>query len=160
VDLGCSYGWFVKHFSDLGYDSLGVDLDGPALEVGRRIYGLPTARLHSAELPSFLAKGQVHDIVTMFSVLHHFALRPEQMTPEELIRAVDRITGSVLFLDTGQAHEQWFRETLPQWNEEFIVDWIMKNTSFTHVVALGIDIDNAGMFRDNYRRTLFACFRS
>ena len=46
-----------------------------------------------------------------------------------------------------------------EWNDAFVVDFIRQNTSFARVVLIGADLDHAGPYRGNYRRTLFACVR-
>jgi hypothetical protein len=76
------------------------------------------------------------------------------------MKKVDAITGSVLFFDTGQSHEEWWRRTLPEWNDEFITEFVQRNTSFDQVIPLGRDADNVGRYANNYQRTLFACVRS
>jgi hypothetical protein len=98
-------------------------------------------------------------VVLLLSVLHHCVLRRGPCGPEELLRRVDRVTGSVLFLDTGQAHEQWFRASLAAWNDARIMEFLRRHTSFRRIVPLGTDRDDAGPYRGNYRRTLFACLR-
>ena len=66
-----------------------------------------------------------------------------------------KITKKVLFFDTGQNHEEWFRKALPQWDVPFIVDWLRAHTSFREIVPLGIDTDARPPYDRNYRRTLF-----
>ena len=48
----------------------------------------------------------------------------------DFIRKVDAVTGTVLFLDTGESHEDWFKESLAEWDAEFIKKWLKENTSF------------------------------
>jgi hypothetical protein len=65
-------------------------------------------------------------------------------------------TKSVLFFDTGEAHESWMRNVLPDWTPQFIANWILENSDFTEVIPLGIDGDNRPPYEENYGRTLFA----
>jgi hypothetical protein len=104
--------------------------------------------------------GRKLDVVLFLSVLHYFPLKRAAGAPEEMLKKVDAITGSVLFFDTGQSHEEWWRNSLPEWNDDFIIRFIKQNTSFTHVLPLGRDSDNVGPYSDNYARTLFACIRA
>lgn len=161
LDLACSYGWFVNEFARRGSAATGVDTDLAALKVGRIAYGLRPDQTVRSDLRTFLATSdRTWDIVLFLSVLHHFVLNPRRGRPEELLRQVDRVTGSCLFVDTGQSHERWWRGALSKWDNEFVVDFIRRHTSFSHVIPLGTDSDNAGPYPDNYRRTLFACIRT
>lgn len=161
VDLACSYGWFVNEFGKRGYQVTGVERDPTALNIGRIAYGLPREQLVQSDFESFANSCRgTFDVVLLLSVLHYYPLKRAAGTPEDMIRQVDAITGSVLFFDTGQSHEEWWRRSLPEWNDEFIINFIKQNTSFTHVLPLGRDSDNVSPYRDNYARTLFACFRA
>ena len=73
------------------------------------------------------------DIVSCFSVLHHFVLGNMRCSAEESIRKVDAVTGTALFLDTAECHEKWFAESLAGWDAEFIRKWLKEHTSFTRV---------------------------
>ena len=160
VDLACSYGWFVNAFSKRSCDALGVEVDPTLLNIGRTAYGLQTEQLVQNDFTAFASNcDRTFDVVLLLSVLHYYPLKRAPGTPEEVLRKVDAITGSVLFFDTGQSHEEWWRKSLPEWNDEFIIKFIKENTSFTHVSPLGRDSDNVGSYRNNYARTLFACFR-
>jgi SAM-dependent methyltransferase len=161
LDLACSYGWFVREFAARGSAATGVDSDEAALTIGRIAYGLRPDQSVHIDLRTFLSAppARTWDVVLLLSVLHHFVLRRAAWSPEELLRRVDRITGSCLFLDTGQAHERWWRGSLSKWDDGFVTDFIRRHTSFTRIVPLGVDTDDTGPYRGNYRRTLFACLR-
>jgi SAM-dependent methyltransferase len=160
LDLACSYGWFVREFAYRGSAVTGVDSDPTALKIGRIAYGLRPDQTVQSDLRTFLsACDRTWDVVLLLSVLHHFVLKRTTWRPEDLLRGVDRITGTCLFLDTGQAHERWWRSSLAAWDNAFVIDFIRRHTSFTRIVPLGMDDDNAGPYRGNYRRTLFACSR-
>ncbi len=160
LDLACAYGWFVNEFAQRGSAAMGVDADRSTLRIGQIAYGLRPEQTVQSDLVTFLARcHRTWDIVLLLSVLHHFVLHPRLGSAEELLRRVDRVTGSCLFIDTGQAHERWWRGVLPKWNDAFVVDFIRQNTSFARVVLIGADLDHAGPYRGNYRRTLFACVR-
>ena len=161
VDLGCSYGWFVAEFLKRGADAVGVDINHAALKIGQIAYGLPAGQIVKNNLLSFLDnQHRTYDVVLLLSVLHHFALRPDFGSPEAVLNRVDAATGSVLFIDTGQAHEERYRNTLPQWNQDFIVNFVKQHTSFDRVIPLGVDSDGVGLLKHNFGRMLFACVRS
>ena len=160
IDLACSYGWFVQEFSKRGCDTQGIEMDPTALNIGRIAYGLHPEQLVQSDFQTFLNQcDRTFDVVLLLSVLHYFPLKRAAGSPEEILKKVDSITGSVLFFDTGQSHEEWWRNSLSEWNDEFIIKFIKENTSFTQVSPLGCDSDNVGPYRDNYARTLFACYR-
>ncbi len=160
LDVGACYGWFVNEFGKLGFDARGIEMDPLALELAPLAYGLDPERLAIGDCIELLADARrTADVVSCFSVLHHFVMGRGTSSPEELIRQLDARTGQVLFLDTGQAHESWFRLTLPEWTPEYIAAWIRANSSFTRVEAIGIDTDGVGRFRGKFGRTLFACSR-
>jgi len=158
VDCACSYGWFVKRFKDRGFRVLGLDKDATAINLGRLIYDLEESDFMNVRLEDFLFTNKnTFDIVLCLSVLHHYALGKETASPEEIVEGLSRITKSFLFLDTGQAYEQWFCKKLPEWNTDFIRDFLLKHGIFKEVIPLGSDTDNVGRYSDNYGRILFAC---
>jgi 2-polyprenyl-3-methyl-5-hydroxy-6-metoxy-1,4-benzoquinol methylase len=160
LDIGCSYGWFVAQMAKRGFQAAGIDRDAAAVSVGRLAYGLDSSATQITDIIAFLDREkQRHDIVSCFSVLHHFVLGTMRCSAAEFIRKVDAITGRALFLDTGECHETWFSESLAGWDAEFIRNWLKENTSFTHIEILGTDADNIGPYHDQYRRHLFVCSR-
>jgi SAM-dependent methyltransferase len=161
VDLGCSYGWFVSEFSKQGCCAIGVDRDPAALKIGRIAYALHADQVIQTEIMAFLRScNRTFDVVLLLSILQDFAQRPDFGSPEELLKRIDAITESYLFLETGQNHEQWYRNKLFQWGDDFIINLILQHTSFNHVLPLGVGSDNVGSYSDNYARTLFVCLRS
>jgi SAM-dependent methyltransferase len=161
LDIGCSYGWFVKQFADRGWDALGVDEDPRALKIGRIAYGLGADQLVQMDVDALDSmKGRRFDVVIFLSVLHHFVLNPDFGTPEALLAQVDRLTRSVLFFEMGQEHEAWWQTRLKGWDDEHVIDYIRKHTSFTTVIPLGKDQDSVPPYEQNYGRTLFACLRT
>ncbi len=163
MDVGSSYGWFVKKMSELGFLSYGVDRDPFGMEIGFKVYGLNRENFILSDIALALERlvndGKNYDVVSMFSVLHHFVLGKSSCTAENLIKMIDKITGKVLFIDTGQEHESAFAGALDGWNVEFIQKWIKSNSSFTEVIPLGDDEDNREPFKGYYKRTTFACIR-
>ena len=161
VDLACSYGWFVAQFAREGWQAHGVESDPSAIRMGRIAYGLSGDRTTHSTIQAFLHESdRKFDVVLCLSILHHFLMNPRTCRAEDLLRQVDAITGSVLFFDIGQNHEEWFKDRLPEWDDTHIVNWIKQNTTFTEVIKLGVDSDDVGPYRTNYRRSLFACIRN
>ncbi len=131
-----------------------------AIGLGEIAFGLEPGAVDEGECSAFLAGAATrYDVVSCFSVLHHFALGNGPCSAEELLARLDRATGRVLFFDTGEAHEAWFRDLLPQWTPAFIGSWLREHSTFREVVALGTDEDAVAPFADNYGRTLFLCSR-
>ena len=160
LDVGACYGWFVAQLHADGFDAAGVELDPRAAELASWLYSVEQQRMTTSEASAFLtALRSTYDVVSCFSVLHHFVLGRGPCSAEELIRLLDRATGQVLFFDTGEAHEAWFAEVLPEWDADYIEKWLRANTSFRDVIRLGVDEDARGPYAANYGRTLFACVR-
>jgi SAM-dependent methyltransferase len=160
-DLACSYGWFAQAFARQGCRVLGVEHNELSLRIGHIAYGLQDQQTLQADLVDFLEADRASaDVTLLLSILHHFVMRPDRLSPEALLRLVDRATAKVLFLDMGQEHETWFRRALAGWDDERIVAFIRANTTFTRILKIGVDSDGDGRFAGNYGRSLFACIRS
>jgi hypothetical protein len=180
LDICCSYGWFVAQMGRRGFQAFGIDRDNAAICVGRIAYDLDDSATLVADLTTFLdeperqyrvrrriahapaespAPGSRYDIVSCFSVLHHYVLGAIPGSAADFIRKVDALTGKVLFFDTGECHEGWFKERLVGWNADFITKWLKENTSFARIEMLGTDADNVAPYGNQYQRHLFACSR-
>ena len=169
LDLASSYGWFVKAFSELGFDAHGVERDAIAVRVGLAAYRLDPAAIEIASIERFLADpGRRYDVVLFLSILHHFVIGRESTrvlrrrgdgAARELFAQVDHACGRVLFFDTGEEHETWMADKLPGWSPDFIEGWLRRHGTFDEIVRLGVDRD-VETFPGNYARTLFACVRS
>jgi hypothetical protein len=144
---------------DRGHLAHGVELDPRAVEFGNLVYELPDDAVAVGDVVDFLTAEPTFDVVSCFSLMHHFALGRGRVSAEELLELIDRSCRRVLFFDTGQATERWFRDLLPDWTPEYIEKWLLTNSSFTSVNALGTDEDGVGNYAGNYGRTLFACTR-
>lgn len=160
IDIGSNYGWFVSQMGQLGFESFGLERDPIAASVGFAVYGVRPEQIFVSDCVQFLREtDSVFDVTSCLSVLHHFVRRRAGVCAEEFIHLIDRITGRILFLDMGQSHEQWFQKTLPEWDADFIEDWLKKHTSFRQIYRLGIDEDSVPPFEGNYSRMLFACVK-
>jgi hypothetical protein len=160
LDIACSYGWFVRAFGEAGFEAHGVEIDWAAIEIGRLVYGLKSEQVTRSDAVQFLQGNPgSYDVVSCFSLLHHFILNRASISAVEMLKLIDRATKTVLFLDMGQEHEEWFKESLAGWNADRIEEWLRENSTFTKIYRLGVDRDNVPPFADNYGRTMFACLR-
>lgn len=160
LDVASCYGWFVARMDELGFDAHGVERDPLGPLVGLAGYGLDPERIEVGDAVAFLRESDHRwDVVSCFSLMHHFVIRDLGCEPEELVRLLDSVTGRVLFLDTGQGHERWFRKSLRGWDPERIRRFLSENTTFDRIVDLGPDSDAVPPYQDNYGRHLFACIR-
>lgn len=163
LDVGSSYGWFVSQMSQAGFHAFGMERDPFGMEIGFKVYGLQREQIIHSEISLGLEQEISHkkkyEVVSCLSVLHHFVLHKNSVSAEDFIKLLDKITGKVLFLDTGEEHETAFGDALKGWNPAYIQDWIKKHTSFKEVIILGIDQDRHKPFDTYYGRTLFACIK-
>jgi SAM-dependent methyltransferase len=160
LDICCSYGWFVAEMRRRGFQAFGIDRDTAALSVGRLAYGLDDTANQITDVTTFLDKKETrYDLVSCFSILHHFVRGHMRRSAAEFIRKVDAATGKVLFLDTGECHEDGFKEILAGWDAEFITKWLKQHTTFSRIEILGTDSDNVSPYEKQYQRHLFACSR-
>jgi hypothetical protein len=160
LDIACSYGWFAHAFGQLGFDAHGVEMDKAAVAVGRLAYGLEKDQVVRSEPATHLRSNQArYDITSCLSLLHNFILGRASISAEEMLRLIDRATGTALFFEMGQSHEAPFSSSLAGWDADRIEQWLRDNSSFTKIYRLGTDQDNVPPFADNYGRTLFACMR-
>ncbi len=160
LDVASCYGWFVAAMQQHGFAAQGVERDPKAPELAMVLHGLTRDQVATSDAMEFLgAAPQQWDVVSCFSLLHHFVLGRGSATASELVKALDRSTRSVLFLDTGQEHETWFRESLAGWDAERVRRFLAKETSFDRIIDLGPDQDDRPPYSGNYGRHLFACVR-
>ncbi len=161
LDVASCYGWFVAQMQDLGFDAHGMERDPLGAVLAEQVYGVRPGRIAVGDCAELLpASESTFDVVSCFSLLHHFVLGRGSCSAERLIELIDRTTGRVLFFDTGQGTEAWFRSTLPDWDADHVERWLGEHTSFDEIVRLGPDEDAVAPFEDNYGRMLFACVRS
>ncbi|WP_157181038.1 polysaccharide biosynthesis C-terminal domain-containing protein [Actinopolymorpha alba] len=164
LDVASCYGWFVRQFARRGFAAEGVERDPLAPRLGAAVYGLDPQRISVGDAVEFLRNaqdtGHRWDVVSCFSLLHHFVLGRGSTTAEELARLLDGVSARVLFLDTGQDHEAWFARSLAGWNAQHIGNFLRCHTTFDEIIDLGPDQDAIPPYADNYGRHLFACVRT
>ena len=116
LDVASCYGWFVNEMSTAGYDARGIERDPLGPRLGNVVYGLAERAIRVGDAERLLLDEPRADVVSCFSLLHHFVLGRASVDAAELVRLLDRVTGRVLFFDTGEGHEAWFRESLAGWD--------------------------------------------
>lgn len=160
LDVASCYGWFVAEMAKEGFKSRGLERDPLGAELGEIAYGLNRDAIMVGDATSILeGQGKKWDIVSCFSLIHHFGLTNNRVGLDRFLRALDNVTGSVLFLDSGQEHERNYRELLKGWTTDGIRQMVLDATSFTDVTLLGPDGDGVGEYAGNYGRVLFAFTR-
>jgi hypothetical protein len=161
LDIASFYGWFVGQMADRGYQAEGIERDPLGRVVGQAAYGVDPGSIRVGDCETLLEEaGRTWDVVSCFSLLHHFVLGRGAISHEELLRRIDAVTGRVLFLDTGQEHEEWFSESLAGWDAEKVRRTLAENTTFDEIIDLGPDADAVPPHERNYGRHLFACIRT
>lgn len=161
LDVASCYGWFVDQMASLGYGAEGIERDPQGAVLGKVVYGLDPGRIHIGDAETVLRRtSKQWDVVSCFSLLHHFVLGRGSCDAAELVRRLDQATGRVLFLDTGQEHERWFRSSLRGWDSEHVATFLREHATFDEIVDLGPDEDAVAPYDANYGRHLFACVRS
>ena len=82
LDVGSSYGFFLKTAREMGYEVQGLELNERAARYAEKNFGVPVRRklLEECNFP-----GESFDIVTMFGVIEHLP------RPVEVVREVGRI---------------------------------------------------------------------
>lgn len=160
LDVASCYGWFVAALRDDGFLAHGIERDPLAIPLGQAVYGLAPGDVDIGDCETFLACAPGRwDVVSCFSLLHHFVLGRGSIPPEALLHRLDNVTARVLFLDTGQDHERWLRHSLAGWDASHVADMLRRHTTFDRVVDLGPDDDDRPPYQDNYGRTMFAAIR-
>ncbi len=159
LDVASSYGWFVAEMAKAGFRAAGVERDPIAILVGKTMYGLQPEQLHRSDSVTFLRglKDQ-YDVVSCFSLVHHYFLNHLNVSPEELLRLLDLATRQVLFFDMGQGHE-YPGGPLEGWDADRVHRWLETNTTFNRIVRLGPDEDAVPPNQNAFGRMLFACLR-
>lgn len=161
LDVASCYGWFVARMRDHGLAAEGIERDPLGATVGRLVYGVDPSVIRLGDAESLLRTSREQwDVVSCFSLLHHFVLGRGGCDEVELVRLLDRATRRVLFLDTGQEHERWFRSSLRGWDAGRVAAFLREHTTFDEVIDLGPDQDAVAPYEDNYGRHLFACVRA
>jgi len=160
LDVACCYGWFVAQMQRAGFEANGIERDPLGPVVSQHVFQLDPDCIAVGDAVELLrADARRYDVVSCFSLLHHFVLGRGSASAEELAGLLDATTAKVLFLDTGQEHEEWFRTTLAGWSAGHVERWLAANTTFREIVRLGPDEDAVGRYAGNYGRMLFACVR-
>jgi hypothetical protein len=160
LDIASRYGWLVAQMSTLGIEARGVERNPSAAAVGVAAYRMPSDWIVRSDCVRYLrSEARSFDVVSCLGLLHQFVLGEGSISAEELIRLIDRHTGRVLFIDTGECHEPRFSESLRGWTPDFVEQWLKEHTTFVRIFRLGTDSDRIRPNEKGYGRTLFACMR-
>jgi hypothetical protein len=160
LDVASCYGWFVQEMSKAGFDARGIERDPLGPRLGQVVYGLSERVIRIGDAEQLLPDEPRTDVVSCFSLLHHFVLGRASVDAAELVRLLDRVTRRVLFFDTGEGHEAWFQESLAGWDTAKITSFLQEHGTFDEIVDLGPDCDAIPPYEKNYGRHLFACVRA
>jgi hypothetical protein len=163
LDVASCYGWFLAEMKALGMDVTGIERDVHGPVIGEIGYGL--GRDHVVTDDVFAAfdgplAEQRWDVVSCFSLGHHFLLNDDHASFVRLLRQLDASTDRILFFEMGEGHERWFRKRLAGWHPERIAAELREHTTFRTIEALRTDDDGVGRYEGAYGRTLFACTRA
>lgn len=160
MDIGCSYGWFVRAFGQLGFDARGVELDRAAIQIGQLVYGLRPDQTTRMEPGRFLRSNpQPYDITSCFNLMHDYAAGQASSSAEEMLGLLDRTTRTVLFFNMGRSHKPWEHTPLAGWDADRIEQWLRDNSSFTEIRRLVADAEQASPPENDYDNIIFACLR-
>jgi hypothetical protein len=160
LDVASCYGWFVAAMENAGFEAYGMEYDPLAVPLGRAVYHLKDGQVVTGDATELLGTGdRTWDVVTCFSLLHHFVIERRSVSPDQLLKLLDNATERVLFIDMGQEHEAWLRKEMSGWTPQFISEFLQQNTTFDRIVDLGPDEDARPPYAANYGRHLFACVR-
>lgn len=101
MDAGCYQGDFLGLMPN-NIKKIGVDIDAPAIELGRRIYGQEKIEFIHGEFESFVYRGEPPDLITMFHVLEHLP-RPVAVLKKlhQLSHSETRLIIEVPILENG-----------------------------------------------------------
>jgi hypothetical protein len=159
LDVGSCYGWFVARMAGQGYNARGIEIEPLSPTLGHVAYGLDPERIVVGDCVDILKSQPPVDVMSCLSLAHHFLLGHGKCSAVELLALIARKARRVLFFDTGEEQEAWFKNSLAGWTPDHVRNWLLCHTDFDEVVALGIDGDSREPYQDNYGRTLFACIR-
>lgn len=99
LDLGCNYGWFVRSMQDLGYQAQGLEVDWAARQIGEHFYHLCKNQLIGDEVVRFFRSNpSQYDVVSCFSLMHHFVMGRGAVKAEYLMNWLSLMTRRILFL--------------------------------------------------------------
>lgn len=89
LDIGCGYGLFLKKMKDTGWDATGVEVSKPAVDFGRRRFGV---NILQDEFEALDLEENYYDVVTLFYVIEHFR------SPRSVLLKVKKILKSGGFI--------------------------------------------------------------
>jgi hypothetical protein len=143
-----------------GASAYGVERDRLAPSVGRLFYGLDPAQIYVGDALDVVHQLVDIDIVSSFSLAHHFILAHNSNRAAELVRAMEDRTNLGFFFEMGHGGEAWYRGgPLSSWSNAFIEQWLAAVAQRSSVIALGTDGDGFGRNTGQFGRQLFAVWK-
>jgi SAM-dependent methyltransferase len=160
LDAGCEYGWFVLALARAGWETLGVDPNAAGLRIGRSVYGLEPGQLVQTEVMDFLRRERRFDVVLCLDPRRVRGPGAEAEARAALVEALDRATGSVLFLATAPRPEGG--RATHGWDPASMTRLLKERTRFAHVVAAQVPEVFSEPMKPGAAAggPLLACFRS
>ena len=87
LDVASCYGWFVGQMAERGMAAEGIERDPLGATLGRLVYGVDPDRIRIGDVVDVLrGTRESWDVVSCFSLLHHFVLGRGACDEVELIR--------------------------------------------------------------------------
>ena len=111
LDIGCSVGFVVKTANDLGFDTFGIDVQGWAVEYGKKHLGLQN--LACGQLKDQKYRNNFFDVISIYDVIEHIPDLDKFMTEIKRILAKDGII-DIITPDIGHWRTP---KKLSEWNE-------------------------------------------
>lgn len=162
LDLAAYFGYFCDKFYQAGFVSVGIELDPAAVLVGRYTY--PHIHLMSGNILETEQITDKFDVVSCLSFLHHFIsgrIGQGKTAMPVFLKSLDTVCREVLFVETGESTEPWFKGRLSKWTDDDMIAAVLENTTFKTATKLGRDRDGelAGIGKGNYGRMMVAFTR-
>lgn len=134
LDVGCSFGFYLRVFNQKGYKTLGIDISKKAHQYINSNLNLKSV---IGKFETYKFTNHIFDIITMFDVIEHFS------SPEKIILKAKRILkkDGILIIQTPNfdsimsrlTGKKWFWLLLPQHLFLFSVSTLrilLKNNGF------------------------------
>lgn len=115
LDVGCSYGFYMKIFKESNYDVEGVELEKRAVDYIKKNFFL---KVYKGDINQINLKNNNYDIITMIDIIEHFP------NPPSLLKRLRKLLkkNGLLVIQTPNFHSimskitknRWFWLLIPQ----------------------------------------------
>lgn len=108
LDVGCSYGFYLKAFKEMGYDVFGIDVSKKSIRFVTEVLQIDAI---NADFNSYLFKENSFNIVTMIDVVEHFS------SPNKIVSKIYQILdkNGVLIIQTPNVESLMSKITGNDW---------------------------------------------